>query len=75
MNANNIKALREKQGLKVADIARALDISHVSVLQWERGDTMPRAALMPQLANILNCKIDDFFCNDSSFKIQKEKGA
>lgn len=70
MSANNIKALREKKGLRVSDIAKALNISHVSVIQWERGDTMPRAALMPRLANILGCKIDDFFCEDSSFKLQ-----
>lgn len=34
-----IKALRERQGMNVSDFAKAVGVSHVSVLNWEKGET------------------------------------
>ena len=51
---NRIKKTREELGLKKVEVARALDVSHQSVQQWESGQTTPRGARMDRLASLLS---------------------
>ena len=53
--------LRKKQGLRQEDIARKLNITRGAVTSWELGRTSPRVKILPELAKILKCKVDDFF--------------
>ena len=55
---NRIKETREGIGLKKSDIARALNVSHQSVQQWESGQTSPRGERMSRLAAFLGVPIE-----------------
>lgn len=57
----NLKLLREKNGVSVKKLAVELNVSQQAVGKWERGEGMPRAELLPKLADALNCTIDALF--------------
>lgn len=54
-----IFALRKRKGLTQAELAQRLNISFQAVSKWERGETLPDTALLPDLANILETTIDN----------------
>ena len=55
----SIKSAREKSGMTQQDLAMKLEIDQSTVSLWEVGKTQPRAKLLPRLANILGCSIDE----------------
>lgn len=56
-----IKTLRESKNMTQSEIAARLGVNRTAVSMWETGDSMPRAELLPQLAKLLGCTIDDLF--------------
>jgi transcriptional regulator with XRE-family HTH domain len=56
-----IKSNREQAGLSQCDLAKRLGVSQQSVAKWETGESLPRALLIPKIANALNCSIDALF--------------
>ena len=56
---SKIKTLREKAGLKQADLARKLNVGQSAVSMWETGLAMPRTDKLPELAEILGCTVDE----------------
>jgi DNA-binding transcriptional regulator YiaG len=44
--AEDIKLIREKEGIKRSQLARALGVSRVEVWHWEKGNRMPRDPLI-----------------------------
>lgn len=60
-----IKEKREQKGLTQQQIAQALHIDQSTVCLWESGKTKPRAKLLPSLARLLGCTIDDLLCEDA----------
>ena len=46
-----LKQLRERQRLRVADVATMLDVSKSSIYAWESGENEPAPAQLLQLAN------------------------
>ena len=52
--AQQIRALRESQGLSVRALANQLGVSKVTVWKWEKGDSKPRRRLIAPLARALN---------------------
>lgn len=61
----SIKKAREKSGLTQQDLAKALDIDQSAVCRWETGETQPRAKLLPRLAEILGCTVDELLRRDA----------
>lgn len=62
-----IKDKREQMNISQQHLADALGIDQSTVCLWETGKTMPRAKLLPKIAKILNCTVDDLLVNvDSS---------
>lgn len=57
----NIKKYREKQGLLQKELAEKLNVKRTTITNWENGLTSPRISLLPKIAKILKCKIDDLF--------------
>ena len=57
----NIKTLREKKGLRQADIAEELQIDRSAVAKWETGEAMPKSDKLPKLAKVLGCTIEDLY--------------
>lgn len=55
----NISNKREELALTQADIANILGVDRSTVAKWETGQSLPRAELLPKLAQILKCTVDE----------------
>lgn len=53
-----IQSSRKAAGMTQAELGERLNISAQSVSNWERGETLPDIALLPDLAGILHCSVD-----------------
>ena len=58
---NGLHAMRTKAGLSQEDVAKAIEVTQGAVSQWESGATTPSAKLLPKIAELLNCSIDDLY--------------
>ena len=58
------KTAREKSGMSQQGLAQALGVDQSAVCLWETGKTKPRAKLLPNIAKILGCSIDDLLADD-----------
>lgn len=66
VNLNNIKAMRNRAKITQAALAAQLGISQSTIAMWESRSNLPRAGMLPELAKILNCTIDDLLKYDRS---------
>lgn len=57
----NLKQLRESKNLTQDYLAKELGVGRTTVAMWEAGESMPRASLLPKIAEILGCTIDTLF--------------
>jgi transcriptional regulator with XRE-family HTH domain len=55
----NFAKYRKRAKLTQAEVARAIGVSDAAVCQWEKGETMPNAARLTQIAKLYKCKVDD----------------
>lgn len=69
-----IKRRREALGLSQRDIATPLGVDVSTVTKWETGAAAPRAGLLPALAALLSCTIDELF-HDTKADPGQEAGA
>ncbi len=53
-----IQTGRKEVGLTQAKLGERLGVSAQSVSNWERGETLPDVALLPDLAVLLHCSVD-----------------
>ena len=60
-----MRALRVHAGLSQLDVACALGVQQSTVAMWESGENMPRAALLPQIAKLYGCMIDDLYGDEA----------
>lgn len=58
---SNIKWLIAKKGMKQYEIAEMLEVSPQQFNLWATGRKFPRIDKAQQLANILECKLDDLY--------------
>ena len=56
-----IRELRQARGLSQARVAEDVGVSKPSVCKWETGVSVPRTELLPLLARVLDCSIDELF--------------
>ena len=61
-----LRALREAKGISTKEFAENLNVTTQAVGKWERGESMPQAALLPEIAKQLGCTIDALFGRDSA---------
>ena len=52
---------RKRAGLTQADVAEALGIERATVGMWETGTSWPSARVLPDLAGLLYCSIDELY--------------
>lgn len=57
--------MRKAAGLTQAVVAEKLGVSEASVCMWETGKTLPRAALLPKVAELYRCSVDDLFRDET----------
>lgn len=61
----NLKTIRLTRCLSQKQVADYLNISPQSISKWEKGETLPSIAFLPQMAECFNCEINDFFISDA----------
>ena len=54
-----IAFLRKLKGLTQSDLGERVGVSFQAVSKWERGETLPDTALLPDLAEILDTTVDN----------------
>ncbi len=59
-----IRELRESLNLTQDYLAKRLKVGRTAVAMWESNKSFPRADLLPKIAEILNCSIDDLYNNE-----------
>ena len=52
---------RKAMGMTQADVAEALGIERATVGMWETGTSWPSARVLPDLAGLLCCSIDELY--------------
>lgn len=55
-----ISAFRERTGVSQSEFGKRLNVSAQAVSRWERGG-MPDTALLPKIAEIIGCSLDDLY--------------
>jgi DNA-binding XRE family transcriptional regulator len=65
----NIKVMRERASLTQVELAKMLGVGQSTIAMWETGESAPRAALLPKIAELLKCSIDELFESDKQLKI------
>lgn len=63
---NAIIGLRKKRGLSQVQLAEKLNITQGAVSQWEMGLSKPKSEILPELAKVLNCTIDELFKDEAT---------
>lgn len=59
--ADKIKRYRSENNLSLKDFGDLIGVSVQAVYKWEHNFCCPDIYLLPQIASILNCTVDDFF--------------
>ena len=54
-----IKEVRERQNMSQTDLANLLGVTQGAVSQWENGLSFPRSELLPKIAAVLQCTVDE----------------
>ncbi len=60
-NCMRIGEYRKLQNMTQAELAERMGVGRTTVTMWESGGRLPYTAQLPQLARVLNCKIDELF--------------
>ena len=58
---NGIQNLRMQKGITQIQLASDLGVDKSTVAKWETGKAFPRADLLPKIADLLGCSIDQLF--------------
>ena len=61
MIADKIKAYRRQHVLTQAEFGQLLGVSAQAISKWERCECYPDITLLPDLAALLSCSVNDFF--------------
>lgn len=56
---DNIKNMREHLKITQSELAKQLGVTQGAVSQWENNSTRPDIDLLPKLAELLNCSVDE----------------
>ena len=57
----NIADLRKKRGWTQAEFGEMIGVSNQAVSKWENGMSMPDIMLLPHIAEVFECSIDELF--------------
>jgi len=60
-----ICSLRKRKGMTQQELAERLGVVFQTVSKWERGETLPDTAILPDLAGVLETSVDNLLmCGD-----------
>lgn len=61
-----VAELRKARGISQTVLARKLEMSQAAVAAWENGRNTPKTELLPKLAEVFDCTIDELFTKEVS---------
>ena len=61
---NTIKKIREQKTISQVELSKKVGVSQGAISQWETGQSLPRAELLPKIAEILGCTVDELLGRD-----------
>lgn len=61
--SEKIKKYRKEERLTQGQFATILGVSHQAISKWERVECYPDITILPSLAKVLGCKVEDFFAD------------
>ena len=71
-----ISSLRKKNQFTQEGLAEKLNITAQAISRWENGHSLPETAMLPYLAQVLGCSLDELlmpaFSNDETSGMKKE---
>ena len=70
--ASNIIKLRTGAGMTQADLGAALNYSDKSISKWERGEAIPDAWVLKQMADIFHVTVDHILSSHDSWEGMEE---
>lgn len=56
-----VAELRKARGMSQTELARALNLTTQAVGAWEVGRNVPKTEMLPRLAAVLGCTIDELY--------------
>lgn len=60
-----IRELRQMRDMTQAQLAKAMNLKSPStVTMWESGDRKPSSEILPRLARVLGCTVDDLYIHN-----------
>lgn len=60
----NLKMIRKARGMTQLDLAKAANISFMSVHRYESGERVPSVDIASRIAAALGCTVDDLISKD-----------
>lgn len=60
----NIKNMRKNSGMTQKKLANELQIAQSTVAMWETGENTPRTMMLPKIAKVLDCTVDELLQED-----------
>ena len=75
--SQNIKRVRNKNGLTQEELAKKLNVARSTVTQWETGWTQPRMGMIREISNLFNVSVaelvqDNPIPNNAIFPVKSE---
>ena len=57
---------RTMAGFSQVEVAKILGVSNTTVSMWEAGKSAPRADMLPLIAKLYNCTVDELLEQDTA---------
>lgn len=54
-----LKEARKRKGYTQEELAHAVNVGEMTIYQYESGRRIPNARMLKQIAQALDCKVDD----------------
>ena len=70
---NKLKELRKTHGLTQEQVAEQLGVTSQTVSKWERGLIYPDISLLPKIALLFKCSIDNLFNMELTWSMEHRK--
>ena len=70
---NIIQEKRSLLGMNQSEFSNLLGVERSTISKWETGKSLPRAELLPKIAQILNCSVDELLRGECASDGSSEK--
>ena len=75
ISASNIIKLRTEAGLTQAELGEKLNYSDKTISKWERGEAIPDAYVLTQMAEIFGVTVDDLLSSHDAWESPEQQAA